>query len=308
MTDQVWSWNCEKVARWVQKFLHHQCHQSKKNGPCIGCGWRKGAPVKQIWIPFQCSQFLKMRQVASLANFHDRWLSSAKSMVLSDSQTPFLPGFGLMFRWFHGVCTDFRQSAKSAPYTAGEAAYKQAEDAGLSKEEQRRAFYQRLNRFAKHQGSGSISRWWCCQEQCAKAYSAAWKTAKAPKNNQSKNDKRHNLKVHIFFTCSRSAGHTRYLFGSSVYHQAGGKIGEQVTDAAAGVMVKLAPKIGLSTRDLVYCSTEAAKVLWRDWWDFCQDTVDLKRICWYFVGKWICNLKMDFLRNSMLREVFEFYW
>ena len=106
----------------------------------------------------------------------------------------------------------------------------------------------------------------------------------------------------------RSAGHTRYLFGSSVYHQAGGKIGEQVTDAAAGVMVKLAPKIGLSTRDLVYCSTEAAKVLWRDWWDFCQDTVDLKRICWYFVGKWICNLKMDFLRNSMLREVFEFYW
>lgn len=59
-------------------------------------------------------------------------------------------------------------------------------------------------------------------------------------------------------------GHTRYLFGSSVYHQAGGKIGEQVTDAAAGVMVKLAPKIGLSTRDLVYCSTEAAKVLWRD--------------------------------------------
>lgn len=70
----------------------------------------------------------------------------------------------------------------------------------------------------------------------------------------------------IFFSLAacRSAGHTRYLFGSSVYHQAGGKIGEQVTDAAAGVMVKLAPKIGLSTRDLVYCSTEAAKVLWRD--------------------------------------------
>ena len=70
----------------------------------------------------------------------------------------------------------------------------------------------------------------------------------------------------IFFSLAarRSAGHTCYLFGSSVYHQAGGKIGEQVTDAAAGVMVKLAPKIGLSTRDLVYCSTEAAKVLWRD--------------------------------------------
>lgn len=51
-----------------------------------------------------------------------------------------------------------------------------------------------------------------------------------------------------------------HVFGSSVDFQAGGKVGEQVTDAAAGVMVKLAPKMGLSTHDLVYCSVEAAKV------------------------------------------------
>ena len=88
----------------------------KKNGPCIGCGWRKGAPVKQIWIPFQCSQFLKMHQVAS-PNFHDRWLSSAKSMVLSDSRLLSYQVSAWCFADSHVTSTDFRQSAKSAPYT-----------------------------------------------------------------------------------------------------------------------------------------------------------------------------------------------
>lgn len=78
-----------------------------------------------------------MRQVASLRKFPWQMIVFGQEHGSQWFPTPFLPGFGLMLRWFHGVCTDFRQSAKSAPYTAGEAAYKQAEDAGLSKEEQR---------------------------------------------------------------------------------------------------------------------------------------------------------------------------
>lgn len=83
------------------------------------------------------------------------------------------------------------QNPRSAPYIAGEAAFNQAHDAGLSKE-----------------------------EKCQKAYAAAWKTAKA-----------------------------------------NGKVGEQITDVAADVMVKLATKIGMSPEEQVKCSMEAAQVV-----------------------------------------------
>ena len=41
--------------------------------------------------------------------------------------------------------------------------------------------------------------------------------------------------------------------------EANGKVGEQITDVAADVMVKIATKIGMSPEEQVKCSVEAAK-------------------------------------------------
>ena len=42
--------------------------------------------------------------------------------------------------------------------------------------------------------------------------------------------------------------------------QANGKVGEQITEVASDVMVKLAAKIGMTPEEQVECSVEAAKV------------------------------------------------
>ena len=44
-----------------------------------------------------------------------------------------------------------------------------------------------------------------------------------------------------------------------VLREANGKVGEQITDVAADVRVKLMTKIGMSPEEQVKCSMEAAK-------------------------------------------------
>ena len=164
-----------------------------------------------------------------------------------------------MVSWWIFHCEDFgepRQSAKSAPYTAGEAAYKQAEDAGLSKEEHSLAPKKTEE---KHEGSWPFLVMYA-RSSVPKHIQQLGRQQRRQQKNLSKMT--HIPKVRFCFSLAAAiAGRFVDFLGKvAPFFQAGGKIGEQVTDVAAGVMVKLAPKMGLSNKDLVSCSVQAAQV------------------------------------------------
>ena len=66
--------------------------------------------------------------------------------------------------------------------------------------------------------------------------------------------------IHTGMNCHAMSSHGSMMITMMfVLREANGKVGEQITDVAADVMVKLMTKIGMSPEEQVKCSMEAAK-------------------------------------------------